>query len=308
MKRALMGGRNRTGVSVAPELAERMLEAPEEFPPSSPGSAELIAQERAEYARAAEPIGTMPPPASFKQAARTVVQAATGAHPLILQDKLSERLAFERAGTRLYEALLSKHDAGRTFRGGPSRQDIQHIRDEEHAHMTMLLEVIARTGGDPTVVSPSANVQAVASKGLPAVLADPRTDMLQCLEALLVAELTDNDCWTALIELAEAAGEIDMAAQFRQALEHEGEHLEMVRGWVAAGTGRSVERARSLSRPLAAPAPTSGGRSGTSGGRAETPGKTRSRGRKRNTRRRASRRHKAGSKVASKARRKRVRR
>jgi hypothetical protein len=235
---------NRTGIGIAPELAKRMLEAPEEFPPSSPGTAEAMAAVRAAYAGEAEPIGTMPPPASVKQAAKAVVQGVTGAHPIVLQDKLAERLAFERAGTRLYDALLSKHDAGRTFRGGPSRRDIEHIRNEEHRHVLMLLETIREAGGDPTVVSPSANVQAVVSKGLPAVLADPRTDVLQCLEALLVAELADNECWTALIELAEDAGDRRMVERFGEALQSEREHLQMVRGWVAAGTGRSVERVR----------------------------------------------------------------
>ena len=133
-----------------------------------------------------------------------------GQDPVLLLDKLGERIAFERAGTRLYDALLSKHDAGRTFRGAPSRAELQHIRDQEHEHFLMLVDAMERLGGDPTAVTPSADVQATASKGLPAVLADPRTDLLQCLEAILVAELVDNDCWTALMELAENAGETDL--------------------------------------------------------------------------------------------------
>jgi hypothetical protein len=89
------------------------------------------------------------------------------------------------------------------------------VRDEEHEHFVMLGEAIRQLGGDPTVVTPSANLQATASKGLCAVLADPRTDVLQCLEALLTAELVDNDCWPALIELVENAGEEDLAARFQ---------------------------------------------------------------------------------------------
>ena len=296
MKRAMLGGSNRTGITAAPDLAQRMVEASEEFPPSSPGNAEALAQVRAGYAVAAEPIGTMPPPPSLKQAAKTALQGLTGAHPLLLQDKLAERLAFERAGTRLYEALLSKHDAGRNFRGGPSRQEIVHIRDEEHGHFLMLLDVIRGLGGDPTVVSPSANVQATASKGLPAVLGDPRTDVLQCLEALMVAELADNECWTALIELAEATGDKAMVDRFRKALESEREHLAMVRGWVAAGSGRSTERARALGQPFATRT------SFQAGARSGGATKARARARKANGRRRASRGRKAGSKGRGKRR------
>jgi hypothetical protein len=240
--KSIVGGRNRTGVSRAPELAEEMVAAAAEFPPSSAGSADDLAAVRGEYARQAEPMGTMPP-AGVGQLARTAGRALAGAQPVLLLDKLGERAAFERAGTRLYDAVLSKHDAGRNFRGGPSREDLQHVRDEEHQHFLMLGEAIRRLGGDPTVVTPSANLQATASKGLCAVLADPRTDVLQCLEALLTAELVDNDCWPALIELVENAGEENLAARFREARASEQEHLERVRSWLATGTGRSAERA-----------------------------------------------------------------
>ena len=47
-------------------------------------------------------------------------------------DKLGERLAFERAGTRLYEALVSKYDAYGSFTGGPSRDDLEHVMQEEY--------------------------------------------------------------------------------------------------------------------------------------------------------------------------------
>jgi hypothetical protein len=244
------GGRNVTGIATAPELARLMTVATREFPPSSKGDASGIAEVRAAYARRAEPIGSMP--------VGTGGPAAT-----LLLDKLGERLAFENAGTRLYEAIISKHDAGCTFRGAPSRAELTHIRDEEHEHFLMVANAIRGLGGDPTMMTPSANVQAIASKGLPAVVTDARTDLLQCLEAVLTAELVDNDCWSALIELAEAAGQDRLATRFREALEHEREHLENVRAWVAAGMGRSVERGPQAGRetrrkPLRAEAKGSG--------------------------------------------------
>jgi hypothetical protein len=230
--KVVFGGQNRTGTSRDPAQAEAMVAATVEFPPSSPGDATAISAVRAEYARSAEPMGTMPAPAGVGDLARKAVQAMTGARPIVLLDKLG-----------LYDALISKHDAGRSFRGGPTRDDLVHIREEEHEHFTLISEAIRELGGDPTVVTPSANLQATASKGLPAVLADSRTDLLQCLEAILTAELVDNDCWSSLIEVAEQAGEEDLTSRFGAALEHEREHLERVRTWVAAGTARSVERA-----------------------------------------------------------------
>jgi ferritin-like metal-binding protein YciE len=59
------------------------------------------------------------------------------------------------------------------------------------------------------------------------------------LEAALVAELTDNACWEALIELAREAGEDALVQQFQEALTSEQDHLAKVQAWVAAGQGRA---------------------------------------------------------------------
>jgi hypothetical protein len=58
---------------------------------------------------------------------RAAAKAMKGEKPTLLLDKLGERLAFERSGTRLYEALVSKHDAFGSFSGGPSREDLEHV-------------------------------------------------------------------------------------------------------------------------------------------------------------------------------------
>jgi rubrerythrin len=181
--------------------------------------------------------------------AQTGIRALGGGQPQLFMDKLGERLAFERTGTRLYEALVGKaaDGNGARWKGGPTRADLDHIRSEEHEHARMLETVIGRQVSDTTVVTPSPNQQATASKGIPAVLADPRTNLLECLEAILVAELADNDCWTALVELAETAGDTEAVMQFTQALAQEREHLERVRTWLAAAQGRSVEAVQMLS-------------------------------------------------------------
>ena len=245
MKRSQQVGSNRTGTALAPEGCAEMVAATGEFPPSSPGDAKLIAGERIEYAKASEPPGTMPP-ASVGSMAKTAVKTIRGKQPTALLDKLGERLAFERSGTRLYEALLSKFDAYGSFSGGPSRADLEHILEEEHAHFAMLREAVEAAGGDPTAVTPSANVHATASKGFCAVLTDPRTAFVDGLEVVLLAELADNDCWDALIGLTETAGETALSERFGEARDHEREHLASVRAWLAAAENRT----------LAEPAPT----------------------------------------------------
>jgi type 1 glutamine amidotransferase len=77
------------------------------------------------------------------------------------------------------------------------------------------------------------------------VITDPRTTLLQSLEAILVAELADSTCWETLVELAQAAGEDDLVQPFKQAYMTEQEHLQQVRAWVAAGQGRDGHHSRS---------------------------------------------------------------
>jgi rubrerythrin len=232
-------GTNRTGIAAAPQRSQEMLTGMDEFPPTSRGSSHDIAQVRIAYAQLAEPLGSVPPPANLKGTVQTAVKAMMGEKPTLLMDKLGERLAFERTGTRLYEALVSKHDAFGSFAGGPSRDNLEHVRQEEYRHFTMLQSAIEQLGGDPTAVTPSANLHATAAHGINQVIVDPRTTLLQSLEAILIAELADNACWEALIELAQGAGEDALVQQFQEALRNEQDHLAKVQAWLAAGQGRA---------------------------------------------------------------------
>lgn len=239
MKQNATVGTNRTGMAAAPQRGQEMRTGMEEFPPTSQGSAQDIAQVRIAYAKEAEPLGSVPAPAGLTKKGRTAAKAVQGEQPTLFMDKLGERLAFERSGTRLYEALVSKYDAFGSFTGGPSRDDLEHIRQEEYGHFTMLQSVIEQLGGDPTAVTPSANLHATAAHGITMVIVDPRTTLLQSLEAILVAELADHACWEALVEFAQEAGEETLVQQFAQARVTEEEHLMKVRHWLAAGQGRS---------------------------------------------------------------------
>jgi len=239
MKQQATVGTNRTGIGAAPQRSQEMLTGMEAFPPTSEGSAQDIALVRIAYAQEAEPLGSVPLPAGMTKQAKTALKAVMGAQPTLWMDKLGERLAFERSGTRLYEALVSKHDAFGSFAGGPSKGDLEAILQEEYSHFTMLSTTIEQLGGDPTVVTPSADLHATASHGIMQVIVDPRTTLLQSLEAILIAELADNVCWEALIALAAQAGEDTLVQPFEQALVTEQEHLMKVRAWLAAGQGRT---------------------------------------------------------------------
>jgi bacterioferritin (cytochrome b1) len=231
-------GWNRTGMVTAPLLAREVTEGAAAAPPSSEGGPEALAIRRAEYIQEGFPLGSLPPPPvsleGVVEGAAQFVGMTTGV--AILMDKLSERAAFERTGTRLYDALIGKCEAlGETLgetSPGPTLAQLREIREDELRHFLLVNRAITSLGGDPTVMSPCADTLMVSSLGLLQVLTDPRTNVAQCLQAILTAELTDNDGWQMLINLAEELGHADLATEFRGALANEERHLSSVRGWL----------------------------------------------------------------------------
>jgi hypothetical protein len=215
-------GENHTGVTLHPDFVTEMIRGTSEFGPTSGGGAELLAENRIRYMRQSEPMATMPPAPELPLERLPVI------------DKLGARLAFERAGVRLYEALISKLDGHGMFRGGPSRADLEHIRDQEHQHLVLAHHMIVQLGGDPTVITPCANVQATASRGIGDVLTDPRTSLIDCLQAIIMIELADNESWEHLGTTIAPLGDQQLEAKIRDAQRTEAEHLTKVRGWLTA--------------------------------------------------------------------------
>jgi bacterioferritin (cytochrome b1) len=214
-----------------------MIEGASSAMPSSEGGAEDIAELRSEYIAEGFPLGSMPGIAVSEEDDADEDAASLA----VFMDKLSERLAFERMGTRLYEALYNKCETLGEMTPGPTIEEIEHIGREEMEHFLLLNETIAELGGDPTLQSPSADVAGVTSIGILQVLTDPRSSMAHCLQAMLVAELTDNDGWQLLIKLAENLGYNELTTQFETALEHEEEHLQTVRAWLSESVLDSAE-------------------------------------------------------------------
>lgn len=232
-------GHNRTGIGTSPDAARDMVQGTAEFMSLDlSADEEEIALVREAYVKEAEPLGTVPPPANVSGLAKVVLQALKGARPTQLIDKLGERLAFERTGVRLYEALISKYQALGSFAGGPDLAVLEKIMMDEHQHFRLLSEAITALGGDPTVVTPSADVHATMARGIADVLVDARTNLQQCLEAIQVAELADNECWETLIELTRQSTKDGIIASFERAREEEADHLAHLRTWIAAAQGR----------------------------------------------------------------------
>jgi rubrerythrin len=252
-------GLNRTGAKLSPAGTQAMTDAVNELAPPGPIDTAASEAERLVYLNESESVGSIPPPASMKGVLKAGVAKMKGGQPSIFFDKIGERIAFERGGTRLYDALIVKYQAVEQLgqemlppaedvlaltvegleclapvQGESPAQTLQRIRGEELAHFHMLCEAMEQLGGDPTAMTPCADVQATASMGIMQVITDPRTTLAQSLNAILTAELTDNAGWELLITLAEDAGQSDLAGRFLGALAQEREHLAIVKGWLTA--------------------------------------------------------------------------
>ncbi|TFW09885.1 ferritin-like domain-containing protein [Oxalobacteraceae bacterium OM1] len=233
---------NRTGVQMSPlDSMEMTKDVPPSMMPSTPGDESALAEMRGRYIAEADAIGSVPLPGTMKGALTTGVQMLTGKEPQILIDKLGERLAFERTGTRLYDALIVKFTTLEDNTTSMTLADLQQIRADEARHFAILVEAIKSIGGDPTSQTPCADVAGVESMGLMQVVSDPRTTMAQALHAVLVAEMTDNVGWDMLIALAEDHGQSTMVTDFSLALTEEQTHLQRVQRWMEEATlGRAI--------------------------------------------------------------------
>ncbi|WP_408096892.1 ferritin-like domain-containing protein [Peredibacter sp. HCB2-198] len=224
-------GINRTGMMASLVDSLETKEGAEALTPPSEGFSSDLGENRIRYMREAEPIGSMPKPGKTKGLFSNA-KAKMSPTRTLLMDKLGERLAFERSGVRLYEALLSKYHGSANKDVLPPLDQLEHFYEAELNHFTLVSDVILELGGDPTAVTPSADITGVASCGWVQVVADPRTTFMQSLEVIHMAELVDNACWELLIELARANNLEEVAGSFEEALEEEREHLENVSQWI----------------------------------------------------------------------------
>jgi hypothetical protein len=226
-------GRNRTGMATAPLKGEEQQENAWLPAPAAPGDPVELDKVRAIYDREAEPVGSVPPPAGIKGMAKTALQMGLGRNPTVFIDKLGERLAFERTGSRLFELLITKLQSGSGPAGPADVEVLRRFREQEMRHFRSLWECLEKLGADPTVQTPSADLTGVKGLGLIQLMSDPRTSFAQSLDAMLLAELADNDGWRLLIAMAEGLGQKDMAETFRAALLEEDVHLVTIRDWWA---------------------------------------------------------------------------
>lgn len=236
-----MSIRNRTGIDRSPIDSQKMIDAANAYLPSSKGDGSAMAAVETSYIKGSEPVGSVPVPVTLRGAAQATIQMLAGRSAEVLIDKLGERLAFERTGTRLYDYFINKCQTAPLQSDSPISIDmLKRFRHEEALHFKVIADALESLGADATAQTPGADVSSVASSGVLQVLSDPRTSVDQCLEAMLNAELVDNAGWDLLVKLADDMGLDDMSKDFQAALNEEDEHLMEIRQWYEQITLKQV--------------------------------------------------------------------
>ncbi len=163
-------------------------------------------------------------------------------NPAKVIDLLTERLAFERNGVKLYDTLLER------LRSSPDPQlkavveQVQQQRDEEKEHEEWLELQIRELGGDVHAPTEKALLVQTESEGIERVVRrDP--SIPHDFHALLAAELADNAGWDLLVQLADELGDRKAKKEFKTRLHEEEKHLLFVREILLKLTEKEVATA-----------------------------------------------------------------
>ena len=230
-------GMNRTGIHMSPIDSRAMRDAEQTLAGVDHGDESAMADMRTDYIINADALGAVPLPGTLSGAFNMGVHMLKGESPQILLDKLGERLAFERTGTRLFDALITKCDVMLDGNNSMTIADLEQIRADQARHFLLIAAAIESLGGDPTAQTPSGDLAGVESMGLVQVLNDPRTSIAQSLHAIVMAELCDKAGWETLIALADEHDLVEMVDDFTHALNQEREHLALVQTWYEEAIG-----------------------------------------------------------------------
>lgn len=164
----------------------------------------------------------------------------------VLLDKLGERVAFERTGAQLYQALVNKYQDSEDKKYLPELVALERFYQQEAKHYELVEQVMHHLGGELEIFPPANDPTSSLTMGWMMLITDPSTNFLQALEIVLQAELVNHAGWELLIELAEKRDLPKVATQFQKCLDEKEIHIARVKQWVQDLTlNQAVQEAES---------------------------------------------------------------
>lgn len=151
----------------------------------------------------------------------------------LLLNKLAQRLSYERANVRFYEALIFKSLAAEQgVRRIVSVDRLRQFRDEDVEHTVLLKTAIETLGADVDMWLPDAVPSQATQITMSKMLTKTHGDILQCLQSVVVFARNDADEWQMLYRLFSSMGLEKMTETFRQAWEEDQQQLTTLSAWV----------------------------------------------------------------------------
>jgi rubrerythrin len=119
----------------------------------------------------------------------------------LLMDKLSEFLAVERGGVKLYETAIQQVTDAEVL------NRFREFYQQTRKHVEILSRVIANLGGDPTYMSPGAKIAEDKAQALLSTMTRsdgmaPRQTEMNAIENIVIAETKDHADWELLGHIA----------------------------------------------------------------------------------------------------------
>jgi rubrerythrin len=150
-------------------------------------------------------------------------------HPERVVDYLAERLAFERSGVRLYDAVLERLREAEEPEARALQPLLQRQRDEEQEHVRWLQGQLETLGAGPHPMSARAQLSYEETRGLAHVILESTAPLPHLLHALLAAELVDHAGWDLLVALADEAKDGEAQRELHRRRDEEAQHLALCR-------------------------------------------------------------------------------
>lgn len=150
-------------------------------------------------------------------------------HPERVVDYLAERLAFERASVRLYDALLERVQEAQEPEVRALAPLLERHRDEEREHVHWLQGQLEALGAGSHPASARAELSREETRGFAQVFLDGKAPLPHLLHALLAAELVDHAGWDLLVALADEAQDGEAQRALHPRRDEEARHLALCR-------------------------------------------------------------------------------
>jgi rubrerythrin len=129
-----------------------------------------------------------------------------------LKDFLSEMLAVEKGGVKLYEKALKELEHSEL------EQKLSDFLRQTQRHVELCMELLEAAAGDPDYQSPGAEAAEQKAEGLLSTQVPPELTDLNNIENLVLAETKDNWNWEMLSSVASKIGDPELKRMASKAI------------------------------------------------------------------------------------------